>query len=252
MTKRRQPEKEWWHDFFPAFRAVFGVVPARTSAMQVRYLMKKLKLKSGSTFLDCPCGIGRISIPLAKKGIKVTGIDIVPSYLEELATKAKRGKLNINLVEADMRRIDFKEKFEAAGNLWTSFGYFEKESDNRLVLKKVFRALKPGGRFMLHMINRDWVITNFQKTDWMEIDGIKLLEDRSFDYQKSFSHERWHFVKDGREISYDTRIRMYSFHELFAMFESVGFRGVEGYSSEKDEPITRSSRMMWITGRKPD
>lgn len=63
----------WWDDFFPAFRPFFDIVPQKVTSAQVRYIIKKLVLKPGMKFLDCCCGIGRVAIPLAKKGIKVTG-----------------------------------------------------------------------------------------------------------------------------------------------------------------------------------
>jgi ubiquinone/menaquinone biosynthesis C-methylase UbiE len=241
----------WWDDFFPVFRPFFGLFSQKQTNAQVRYLIEKLNLKPGKKFLDCPCGIGRVALPLASKGIRVTGLDITQSYLDELSKKAKRRDLKIDLVHADMRRINFDSQFDAGGNLWTSFGYFEKESDNRLVLKKMYRALRPGGKFMLHVINRDWIMVNYQPRDWQEVAGVKLVEERRFDYRTSINHGIWHFIKDGRERTLKIAIRMYSFHELIAMFKSVGFADIEGYSTVKDEPISRDRGMMFIIGTKP-
>jgi ubiquinone/menaquinone biosynthesis C-methylase UbiE len=241
----------WWDDFFPVFRPFFGLVSQKETNAQARYIIKKLNLKPGKKFLDCPCGFGRICFPLAKNGIRVTGVDITSSYLDELSKRAKRRGLKINPVHADMRRINYDSEFDAAGNLWTSFGYFEKESDNLLVLKKMFSALKPGGKFMLHVINRDWVIAHYQPRGWQEIAGVKSMEERYFDYRSSINYGTWHFIKDGKEKSIDVPIRMYSFHELIAMFKSVGFVDIEGYGSEKDEPISRDKLMMYIIGTKP-
>ena len=84
---------EWWHEFFPAFRPLFGVVSQKNTNAQVRYIIRKMNLKPGRKFLDCPCGIGRIALPLARKGVRVTGVDITPSYLEELESRAKRAGL---------------------------------------------------------------------------------------------------------------------------------------------------------------
>ena len=173
------------------------------------------------------------------------------SYLNELSKKAKQGNMKIDLVHSDMRRINFDSQFDACGNLWTSFGFFEKESDNRFVVKKMYQALKPGGRFMLHVINRDWVVVNLQVHDWHDLGGVKTLEERQFDYRTSINHGTWRFIKDGIEKKIYSPIRLYSFHELIAIFESIGFVDIEGYGSEKQEPITRNSRMMFIIGTKP-
>jgi ubiquinone/menaquinone biosynthesis C-methylase UbiE len=244
-------ESEWWHDFFPAFRFLFNRVSKKSTNAQVNYIIKKLNLSAGKKFLDCPCGIGRIALPLARKGIKVTGVDIIPSYLEEFGKKVKRLGLKIKLVSCDMRRINFKNQFDACANIWTSFGYFEKESDNLLVLKKMYQALKPGGKFMLHLINRDWIMANYSSSDWFQAGSMKVLENRKFDYATSINHSVYHFLKDGKETSHQVKLRMYSYHELITMFESVGFAGIQGYASTKDEPISRDNMMMFIIGTKP-
>jgi cyclopropane fatty-acyl-phospholipid synthase-like methyltransferase len=243
-------ESEWWHDFFPAFRPVFNRVSKKSTNAQVNYIIKKLNLSSGKKFLDCPCGIGRIALPLARKGVKVTGVDIIPSYLDELEKKAKRLGLKIKLVCSDMRRINFKNQFDAGANIWTSFGFFKKESDNLLVLKKMYQALKPGGKFMLHLINRDWIMVNFALSDWFQVEKVRVFEKNEFNYATSFSQSIWYFLKNGKETSHETKIRMYSCHELIAMFKSAGFVDIQGYGSEKDGPITRDSRMMFIIGTK--
>jgi 2-polyprenyl-3-methyl-5-hydroxy-6-metoxy-1,4-benzoquinol methylase len=244
-------KKEWWQEIFPAIRPLFDTATPQRNNSEAKYIIKKMGLKPGMKFLDCPCGIGRISIPLGKKGIKVAGVDITRPYLEELRKKAQRLNLKIDLHEMDMREIKFKNKFDAAGNLWTSFGYFEKESDNLLVLKKAYQALKPGGKFLLNTINRDWIITSFQSRGWDEIGNLKIIQRREFDYRKSIMRSTWILIKDGEEEHYDVDFYMYSFHELVKMFESVGFENIEGYGSIKDDPIGRNTRMMYIFGTKP-
>ncbi len=242
---------DWWTRFFPEFRPVFDIIPAKLTNAEADYITKKLNLSPGKKFLDCPCGIGRISIPLAKKGIKLTGVDITPIYLDELAQKAARMGLKINLVQRDMRRIDFDSVFDGAGNLWTSLGYFPKESDNLLVLKKIFRALKPGGKFMLHIINRDWVVRNYRANDWFEIRGVKVFEQRRMDLSNSVSDSIWHYLKDGKETICRLGIRMYSYHEILEMMRRAGFVNIEGFGSMKDEPVSWDHRMMFVIGAKP-
>ncbi|MCP4584062.1 MAG: methyltransferase domain-containing protein [candidate division Zixibacteria bacterium] len=246
-----QKDSGWWTDFFDPFRPAFDLISRKVTNAHVNYFIKKLNLKPGSKFLDCPCGIGRISIPLAKKGIKVSGADITKPYLEELAVKSKKAKLKIELKHCDMRRINYDSKFDAGGNLWTSFGYFEKESDNLLVIKKMYKALKPGGKFLLHVINRDWIMVNYNPRGWQRINDMKIVEERSFDYSKSINTGIWYFIEDGNERACETKIRMYSFHELNAMFKKVGFINIEGYGSIKDEPIDRHKMMMFVFGTKP-
>lgn len=241
----------WWDDFFPSFRPVFDRIPQKNTNALVRYVIAKLDLKPGRKFLDCPCGIGRIALPLARKGIKVTGVDLMPSYLEEMGRRADRRGLKIACRQCDMRRINFDRQFDAAGNLWTSFGFFPKESDNRLTLRKMYQALKPGGKFMLYLINRDWVLANYIESGWFDSGGTKVLEKGTFDYATSTKRSTWYFLQDGHEVARECTIRLYSYHELVAMLQSVGFVDIQGYGSLKDEPISRDRRMMYIIGTRP-
>lgn len=243
--------EDWWTAFYRDFRPIFNLIPQQVTNAQVAYLIKILALKPRQRFLDCPCGIGRISLPLARRGIQVTGVDLQPSYLEELRMKALKGGLEIKTVLSDMRRIDFKSRFDAAGNLWTSFGYFRRESDNLLVVKKIFQALKRRGKFVLHMINRDWIMANFQSEDWYDLGELKVLESRSFDYRSSMMKSTWTYIHKGESKSHDSTHRIYSYHELVDLCERAGFVDIQGFGSTKDEPVTRNSRMLWVVGTKP-
>jgi hypothetical protein len=121
----------------------------------------------------------------------------------------------------------------------------------------MYRALKPGGRFVLHVINRDWIMANYTSSSWFDVKDprgrsiAKVLEKRQFDYRTSINHGVWHFIQDGVEKKCELQIRMYSYHELAGMFASAGFVDIEGYGSIKDEPINLNQRMMFIFGTKP-
>jgi ubiquinone/menaquinone biosynthesis C-methylase UbiE len=252
MDLQKTQAEAWWVDFFPAFREMFGPrYPAKETAALADFIIRKLGLKKGDRFLDCPCGIGRISFPLAKKSIRVTGVDITESYLNEIAVKAKRLGLRIKLVHSDMRRIDFDREFDAAGNLGTSFGYFEKESDNELVLKKVFRALKPGGKFLLDVGNRDRIIRQYEPFGLTEIGKTRILQSRHFDTARSVITADWTVMESGREEKVRSVLRLYSYHELITMMRKAGFVDIEGYGSVKGKPIDFDCRMMMVIGTKP-
>lgn len=213
--------------------------------------MRKLGLRKGSSFLDCPCGIGRVAIPLARKGIKVTGVDFMQSYLNELDARAKRLRLPIRTVCSDMRRIQFSGQFDAGGNLWTSVGFFARESDNLLVIRKMFRALKPGGKFVVQTVNRDYMVSHFVTKHWTQAGEVRILEENKFDYETSIMTGEWHFIKGDREVARSIQLRVYSYHELAAMFKKAGFTDVSGSGSTRDEPVSCERRVLFVFGTKP-
>lgn len=245
MTKK----SNWTPTFFEDARPLFPA--ARESLKEARYVHRKLQLKKGMTFLDCPCGFGRISLPLARIGIKVTGVDITGSYLDEFDKRAHKARVKVTLLNQDMRRINFRNEFDAAANLYTSFGYFESDTENLRVLRNFFHALRPGGRFLMTTINRDWLMMNFVPNNWEEHSGVRLLQARWFDYARSIIHDEWRFQKDGEEKVYHTTLRLFSFHELRAMLAKVGFIDIEGYGSREDQPTGRTNRNIYVIARKP-
>lgn len=246
-----QKDKDWWEKFFDDFRPVFDNVPAKDTNAVVRFVIDKLNLKSGNHVLDCPCGIGRTTLAMARKGLKMTGVDFYRGYIDELDKKAAKKNLKIKTECSDMRRINFENKFHALVNLWTSFGYFERESDNLLVLKKFYKALKPGGKLLIQAINRDYVVADFRSSEWMRIKPGFVLITNKFDFRNSTIYGTWNFVKDGIESPRPMRIRAYSFHELVSMFEKTGFVDIEGYGSVKGEEISTKNRSNFVIGTKP-
>lgn len=243
-------KSDWWNGFDVSFRPVLDIVPAKQNNAMASYLIKKLGLRPGKRFLDCPSGPGRISIPLAKKGIRVTGVDLIQSYLDDLQRKALKRKLKVETICCDMRKIDFNSEFDAAANIWTSLGYFEKESDNLLVLRRAWQALKPGGKFMVHLVNRDWIMANFAPQHWFQSKDVHVMVENKFDYATSLMNGKWSFVKDGKITSHSFPLRIYTYHELRGMFAKAGFSDIQGFGSIEDEPISRDKRMMFVIGTK--
>jgi 2-polyprenyl-3-methyl-5-hydroxy-6-metoxy-1,4-benzoquinol methylase len=244
-------ESKWWNGFDASYRPILDSFPARSTNALATCAISRLGLKPGQKFLDCPAGLGHISIPLAAHGIRVTGVDLIQSYLDELQKRAKRRKLTIATLCRDMRRINFTNEFDAAANLRTSFGYFEKESDNQLVLRKYFRALKPGGRFMLHTTNRDWIMADFVSHNWFRANDLLVVTHNRFDYETSILHSTWNFISRGETSSHEASVRVYTYHELRNMFEEAGFCDLKGFGSEKNDPISRDHKMMFVIGTKP-
>ena len=241
----------WWHEFFAEFRPVFDAIPPKMTNAVVRYIIRKLGLREAGSFLDCPCGVGRIAVPLAKKGIRVVGVDFMQPFLDELDTKAKRLRLPITTVRSDMRRIRFNNQFDACGNLWTSVGFFSKESDNLQVIKKMFQALKPGGKFVVQTINRDYIVSHFAPAIWYQVDNVRILEENKFDYETSAVIGEWHFVKGDKETVRSVLLRVYSCHELAAMFKRAGFVDVHASGSTRDEPVSYERKALFVFGTKP-
>ena len=245
----------WYVDFFGddylgIYRHIF--TPER-SEHEVAFAADILGLEPNARLLDLCCGQGRHSVPFAQRGYRVTALDLSPAYLE-LAQQAARGnKVELETISADMRRIPYQNHFDAIVNMYSSFGYLESESDDAQVLESVAKALKPGGRLFLDMLNREWAIANYIQNDWhSDPEGTLYVERREFDLVTSRMRVRFTIVgTDGsRRDSIGHDIRLYTLTEITRMLSLVGLEVAETFGGFDGEPYGIQTRRMIICARK--
>src|SRR5262249_26839941 len=139
--------------------------------------------------LDLCCGQGRHAVPFARRGFEVTALDLNAVYLEKAEQAARAANVALKTVAADMREIPFDDYFYAIVNMYSSFGYLESDAEDLKVLKAAAKALKPGGRLMLDMLNREWAVVNYIQNDWHSgSDGTLYIERRNLDLATSRMH----------------------------------------------------------------
>src|SRR5690606_22460289 len=111
-----------------------------------------LQLREGLRVLDLPCGHGRIARRLAAMGADVTGIDRSKLFLAQAHAEAKQHGVSVHYQLGDMRTLTFDDEFDVVLNWFTSFGY-EDDDTLRLMLTRMHRAIKSGGRLLLETLN---------------------------------------------------------------------------------------------------
>ncbi len=193
---------------------------------EVDFIIKQINLKTGSV-LDVPCGTGRHSYLLAKKGFKVTGIDISEACLK-IANKSW-GHKNLSYQIGDMSNLKhYKNHFNLVLNLFTSFGYFATDKQNEQVLKELYNSLRDDGTLVLNLINRNWLLKVYRANDWQETEDKYILNRRLYD-SKTHYNEAWMTVIDKKtkeETTYYHRNRLYSKNEIVLMLKQVGFKKI--------------------------
>lgn len=257
-------ERDWWKDAFgkgvyplPAL-SVSPAFIARTR-VELAFVRRVLKLRPGTRLLDVCCGVGRHAVPLAAAGVRVTGLDYSPVYLAEARSRARAAKVSLELVRGDMRRMPFEGRFDAAANLWTSFGYFGSSADDLAALRSVRRALKPGGLFLLDTFNGPRLarILRWQEgmglsgERWSELPGgVFVLEEPELQAGGRVIRTRWIFLHGVKRREMTTRIRLYTGRELTALFKRAGFEVLRLYGEMGPSPYReRSSRRLVVLAR---
>src|SRR5512138_1360083 len=106
-------------------------------------------LKPGARVLDACCGPGRHSLELARRGYRVTGLDLTESYLEAARETASAEGLSIEFLRGDVRAFRRPGAFALCLNLFTSFGYFKSREEDIGTLRNFRASLAPGGALVL-------------------------------------------------------------------------------------------------------
>ncbi|MFZ2062862.1 MAG: class I SAM-dependent methyltransferase [Candidatus Binatus sp.] len=245
----------WYVDFFRSdYLNVYGhMFTEERAEKESAFVARTLGLKPGASVLDLCCGQGRHSVQLAKRGFKVTGLDLNAEYLDLASKAAEAAKVTIETVAGDMREIPFENKFDAIVNMYSSFGYLESEAEDLKVLESAVKALKAGGQLLLDMLNREWAIDNYIQNDWHTgADGTLYVERRDLDLATSRMHV--HFIvvdpKGGRRESIGHIIRLYTLTEMTRLLERVGMRVTAVFGGFEGEDYGIVTRRMILVAEK--
>jgi SAM-dependent methyltransferase len=155
-------------------------------------LSEWLRLKPGARLLDLACGRGRHSVDLRKRGFDVTGVDLSPSsiaYAKQFEDEHLRFRVH------DMREsLGEPNHYDCILNLFTSFGYFNSEAENVLVLQAIAEALRPGGELVLdylntHRVERTLVAEEVKTEGGTEFQLSRRIHDGYFEKRIRFTDD---------------------------------------------------------------
>lgn len=180
-------KKEWFEDWFDTgyYHLLYQNRDEQEAERFIQNLLDHLNLPSGSKLLDLACGKGRHAKYLSEFGHNVLGVDLSPNSIS-LANKWSNERLRFQT--HDMREVLKDEHFDAVFNLFTSFGYFDHESENKRVCDSISVMLKPGATVLIDFMNASKVIQNLVPSESKIIDGITFQIRRTYDGNHIFKY----------------------------------------------------------------
>jgi len=247
----------WFEDFFHgvALDLWRQAIPPQQTAAEAEFLVSVLTSATGAHLLDVPCGNGRLSFELAKRGFRVTGVDISQEFVDEATESAARiqphadadatGPL-LEFILGDMRSIEARGIYDGAYCFGNSFGFMEYR-DMAKFLSGVAHALKPGARFIVETaMAAESVLPDFEEQSCHEIgDIITTIKERYLAAESCIDSE-YIFERNGLSESRKAKHWIYTAAEIRRMLESAGLVVLDCYGSLNCEPYKLGSRELYV------
>lgn len=181
----------------------------------------------GKRILDLACGSASLGIELAARGFDVTGLDL---WGEPARKRMAARNVVIRFLEQDMRMMSFDNEFDAVVN-WdvSGIGVLGTDEQNIDVVRRIHRALVPGGKILIETYNTEYARRN-------EIEGLR------YDPQDKRCK--------GRIRGYNLSARLFSLSEWQQIFKELDFKLLKTCRSLSGDPFQDSSGMLVMVAEK--
>lgn len=238
----------WFETFFEGLVLDMwrdAVTPEQT-AREADFLADRLELRSGTCALDVPCGNGRHTLELARRGIQMTGVDLSAGFLDEARTKAPE----IEWVHSDMRKLPWIARFDAAYCCGNSFGYFDHENCQQF-FDAIAKVLKPGGRFILESgAVSESILPVLQPERRMQIGDLDFHSRNTYDAAESRMDITYTFTRGDQQEVKPIHQWVHSAAEIRRMLRRSGLEPLSAFGDFEGAPyVLRSPRFIALARR---
>ena len=241
LSSREMRSDNDWFKKIPDEQWLKSDEEAEADAMIVLKIIEKHS--RGTELLDCPCGSAGVSVHLAEKGYKVTGIDLNSNFIEKAGERFRQAGLSGDFRVLDMREINMPPQFDVVLNWFNSIGYFDIETDFD-ILKRMAGALVPGGILVLEAPNRANALANTRAKKGE--DGSELQKYWDELSEKMYIPMR---IGSGKDSTVIVGAYLYSLAQFRLFFRLAGLKLEEVYD-ENLRPFEQSAKRMILVGRK--
>ena len=182
-----------------------------TFLSDLQFYKKWLPKNKDAKILELCCGTGRLTLPIAKDGYNICGVDYTSSMLRQAKIKAAEAGLEINFIEADIRTLNIQEKFDLIFIPFNSIHHLYKNEDLFETLEGIKKHLKQGGLFLFDCFNPNiqYIVESEKEekviAEYTTSDGREVLIKQTMHYENATQINRieWHYFINGEFHSYE-------------------------------------------------
>lgn len=253
-THRDDPATPWFADenFWRIAEPWLFAAPFwTTAAYEADSILEITGKPQDSRVLDLACGPGRVTLQFARRGARVTGVDLNQAYLDKARKSAERSGLDIEWVCADMREFRTDATFDLAVCLYNSFGYFVDDHSDARVLENIHASLKPDGHVVLDHLGREMCEHAISLDPYVETrEGLTVEHRAELREDNSILHCVWK-ITDGKTCDrFVTEQHIYSAEELTGLVKNAGFDTIECFGGyERGVYTPESDRLLLIASK---
>ena len=241
----------WFEEWFdsPLYEKLYSNRDEKDAASLADLIEEVIPVSAYRNVLDLGCGRGRHSITLAQRGYQVTGIDLSNKAIE----KAKRiaGQKNLNNVKFFVRdmRDPLPKQFDAIVNLFTTFGYFLEDEENRRVLRNTGKMLNQGGILFLDYLNPHYVEKNLVPSESGMYENLTYNVTRQIKDGMVFKTIQFSDDSLDEPVKYRERVKLYDLEWFRDVLTKSGYDIIETYGNYEGSPFLVESPRMIIVAK---
>ena len=227
-----------------------------TFLSDLQFYKKWLPTNKDARILELCCGTGRLTLPIAKDGYNICGVDYTPSMLKQAKSKATEAGLEINFIEADIRKLDLQEKFNLIFIPFNSIHHLYRNEDLFKALECVKKHLKAGALFLLDCFNPNiqYIVENEKGqaviAEYTTDDGREVLIKQTMCYESATQINRieWHYFINGEfHSTQNLDMRLFFPQELDSYLEQAGFDIVHKFGGFEEESFDdKSEKQIYV------
>jgi len=242
-------KKAWFEEWFDSdyYHILYKERDEEEAKLFLNNLQKMTDWQPGQTILDLACGRGRHAHYLAALGLQVTGLDLSASSIAFAKNSLQHA---VEFKVHDMRQPFGVRQYDYILNLFTSFGYFDTEEENIMVLQHIANALKKDGLAVIEYMNPHYVLQHLKEKESKQVNEIVFKMSKEVAGNFLYKHIR--FTHGNKEHLFTERVMLIYQQQFEKYFAKTGLAVQHLYGDYNLLPYqaATSPRMILVVKRK--